>query len=44
MPFTGTTAPAVTETQEGKYWSATLLRCRFDEALFDFDKAITLEG
>jgi len=44
MPFTGTTVPAVTETQEGKYWSATWLRCRFNEALFDFDKAITLEG
>jgi len=45
MLSTGTTVLAVIGTQESKYnLTIYLLFCRFEEALFDFDKAITLEG
>ncbi len=43
MQSTGTIVRVATETQESKKL-IFLLMCRYDEALFDFDKAITLEG
>lgn len=42
--FTGIIEPAATETLEGKHLLFYLLYYRFEEALFDFDKAISLEG
>jgi tetratricopeptide (TPR) repeat protein len=43
-PCIGTIELAATGTQEGMYWKVFYLSYRFEEALFDFDKAISLEG
>jgi tetratricopeptide (TPR) repeat protein len=44
MLSTGTIELVVIETREGKYFCLILTLLRFEEALFDFDKAITLEA